>query len=308
MGVRTVRCAANLDEAGEGQVNTDEALTEPENTINTIFICINFFLCMCVCVFGFCCVDKNNYHMTTDTVGLTGLTDAAGAADLACSSQEEAFELVRIKVFLDDGYPWRYMDYNTYCKKGYLQCIKYCHEHGRPWPPETTMWAAYYKSLQILKYCHEHGCPWHHETMYCAAQSNNWEIVKYCHVHGCEWTSFATYFAAQHNNFEMLKYCHEHGCDWDEHTTRWAAKNNNLDMLVYCHENCCPDDWVACSWAAHFGHVDILEYLYSQCSPSCDFSDSKIHEDSKEFLRIYGDAWRSGRFDVPLHETKPAKA
>ena len=46
-------------------------------------------------------------------------------------------------------------------EKGHLECLKYTHENGCEWDPETTQVAAIYGHLECLFYCLENDCPIH---------------------------------------------------------------------------------------------------------------------------------------------------
>jgi hypothetical protein len=94
--------------------------------------------------------------------------------------------------------------------KGHLECLKYAREHGCPWDPYTTAWAAINDHLECLKYAHEHGCPWANET---------------------------TKWAAKYGHLECLKYVHENGCPWHMKTTSWAAYYGHLECLIYIYRN-----------------------------------------------------------------------
>lgn len=107
---------------------------------------------------------------------------------------------------------------------------------------------------------------------------------------------------------DVLKYCHEHGCPWGADVTRYAALNNNLEILRYAHENGCSFHPFIVEYARWYADVEMLAYLYECQAPyDCTFRTGSHSDSCEEFMEIYGDAWRSRTFDMPLHCVKPAK-
>ena len=167
-------------------------------------------------------------------------------------NSEETLELERIQRGYKSTGLWDHVKMYKFCKEGYLECVRFCHENGWPWPPDATYWAVYFNKMDILDYCLAQGCSWKSDSIVCAAHAKN---------------------------LDMLKYCHEHGCPLDWEATFYAIRDENIAML---------------------------EYLYEQEAPFCVLHKKQIPEASKEFLDIYGEAWKSRSFDVPLHWMKPA--
>lgn len=148
---------------------------------------------------------------------------------------------------------------------------------------------------------------WHHIDFIELVKKGYLDVIKYCIEHGRPWNPETTFWAVRSGNLKTLKFCHELGCRWGSGTTRAAAKYNELEMLQYCNQHGCPWDYDTSYWVVVKGNVAILEYLYEQEILFYNVDSKEIHEDSKEFLNVYGRAWMTGKFDVPLHWVKPAK-
>jgi hypothetical protein len=75
---------------------------------------------------------------------------------------------------------------NTFysAKYGHLDCLKYLHQKGYPWHPDTTYIAVWLGHLDCLKYLHEQGCPWHIDTVSNAAKSGNIDCALYASKNG----------------------------------------------------------------------------------------------------------------------------
>nr|QBK86100.1 MAG: ankyrin repeat protein [Marseillevirus LCMAC101] len=64
-------------------------------------------------------------------------------------------------------------------ENGNLKCLRYAHENGCPWDPDTTCAAAANGELKCLRYAHENGCPWHPDTTWVAAQNGELKCLRY---------------------------------------------------------------------------------------------------------------------------------
>jgi hypothetical protein len=119
---------------------------------------------------------------------------------------------------------------NTNCKTdsaraasvGHIKCLKYAHDNGFAWEPDTTMWAAMEGKLECLIYAHENGCPWHIYTSHFAASTGQIECLKYAHENGCPWHSYsawnAAFYASENlGNIKCLEYIFEnYDVSWED--------------------------------------------------------------------------------------------
>ena len=62
-----------------------------------------------------------------------------------------------LRYFIATGEPW---DKHHICVVSQLECLVYAHEHGAPWFPESTSYAAYRGKLECVKYAIRHGASW----------------------------------------------------------------------------------------------------------------------------------------------------
>ncbi|KAJ1630298.1 hypothetical protein T492DRAFT_906917 [Pavlovales sp. CCMP2436] len=95
--------------------------------------------------------------------------------------------------------------------------------------------------LEVLRYAHEHGCPWDSWTCDCAAVGGHLEVLRYAHEHGCLWGDDTCSYAAQGGHLEgghleVLRYAHKHGClvEWERCLT--AALENGHAELDAMHD------------------------------------------------------------------------
>ena len=106
--------------------------------------------------------------------------------------------------------------------------------------------------LNILKYLHENGLPFDPETFVAAVNNGHVKILdymlKYLHKNGCPLRELACFNAAGMGNLEMLKYLHENGCPWDGFVCTIANMTNRQEILKYLHENNCPCDKDSCRY------------------------------------------------------------
>jgi hypothetical protein len=135
---------------------------------------------------------------------------------------------------------------NTYvaASNGHIECLKYSHENGCPWDPETTYAAAITGHIECLKYAHKNGCPWHPRTTYSAACNGHLECLQYAHLHGCPWDPHTTYHAARNGYLGCLKYIFENcNIQWEdtkfEENTKYFSKETQ-DFIEHVKE-----DWKA---------------------------------------------------------------
>jgi hypothetical protein len=63
--------------------------------------------------------------------------------------------------------------------QNHIDCLKYLHENGCPWHPDTTNVAAENGNLDCLIYAHENGCPWHIDTVNSAAMAGHIDCALY---------------------------------------------------------------------------------------------------------------------------------
>jgi len=77
-------------------------------------------------------------------------------------------------------------------RKGYLDCMRYAHEHGCPWDVWTCSYAARNGHLSCLQYAHDHGCPWNEWTCSYAAENGHLSCLQYARDHGCPWNDVTT--------------------------------------------------------------------------------------------------------------------
>jgi len=83
---------------------------------------------------------------------------------------------------------------------------------GYPMTTYFIKYAAYHGYVDCMKYAHEHGCPWHLCTTSMAVLKNNFECLEYAHKHGCPWDKHVIRFARHKNYIKCLTYAIEHGC------------------------------------------------------------------------------------------------
>jgi hypothetical protein len=107
-------------------------------------------------------------------------------------------------------------------------------------------------NLDCLKYAHENGCPWPEASCYFLEfdeyyyPNNNIELdnhlkcLKYVHENGCPWSTKTCQFFAAFDCINCLKYAHENGCPWSTETCHSAWENDCLECLEYAHKNGCP--------------------------------------------------------------------
>ena len=128
---------------------------------------------------------------------------------------------------------------------------------------------------------------------------------------------------------EKLKKEFRKSCQWDSvhslysnltktsvyifgSTTSLAIRYNHCDIFKWAVDNKCPVSEHTFGLLSIIGNMDFVEHLYENkvlyksprpCGPYY------IHENYEKFMEIYGDSWKSGRFDVPLPSEcpKPAK-
>jgi len=74
---------------------------------------------------------------------------------------------------------------------------------------ENAAWNGY---VEVLKYLHEHGCPWNEICCYYASKFGHLHILKYLYDNGCRWDEIACcLIVVEFGHLECLKYLHENG-------------------------------------------------------------------------------------------------
>ena len=79
-----------------------------------------------------------------------------------------------LRAVKDAGLSWQIRDVD-FCScaafNGYLELLRYAHEHGCAWDSETCVDAAAGGHLECLQYAHAHDCPWDWESCAEAAEA-----------------------------------------------------------------------------------------------------------------------------------------
>ena len=148
-----------------------------------------------------------------------------------------------------------------------VEIIKWACMNGYLMDKMTCTYVASYGYLNILKYLHNHEVPWNEKTCENAGRNGNLDCLKYAHKNGCPWNEYTCAHTAAYGHLDCLKYAHENGCPWDNETCVNAAASGRLDCLKYAHENGCPWYEDTCSAARFFGNLDCLKYAYENGCP-----------------------------------------
>lgn len=89
-----------------------------------------------------------------------------------------------LRAVKDAGLSWHIRDVD-FCSgaafNGYLELLRYAHEHGCAWDSETCVDAAAGGHLECLQYAHAHDCPWDWESCAEAAEGGHWACYQYAH-------------------------------------------------------------------------------------------------------------------------------
>ena len=163
---------------------------------------------------------------------------------------------------------------------GYIDCLRYAHEHGCPWDENTCSAAIKCGQLECLRYAHEHGCPWYNyqigqtfgnvwnDCCSLAAAYGHLECLRYVHDNGCHWGTKTCRAATTNGHVNCLQYAHEHGCEWNfNEMCNDSAEYNQLTCLQYAHSQGCPWDERTCELAADCGSLACLTYLHENGCP-----------------------------------------
>jgi hypothetical protein len=170
-----------------------------------------------------------------------------------------------VEFLLAHGYKWRRGTLKCCAANNRLPMIRYLYELGcREWTGVTTM-AVHRGFVQILKYAHEHGAPWDAQTCGKAANSaGGLKCLAYAHEHGCPWDAYTLCRLAMKGAFECFKYALQHDCPYTVDVATAAAKHS-LPSLQYLRDHGYPWDPQACMTVAiHLGLRDLLVYLRSE--------------------------------------------
>jgi hypothetical protein len=122
---------------------------------------------------------------------------------------------------------------------GKLDAIIWSYNHGarftESWLP--TAFAAQGGYLEVLKWLHEHNCPWCYETCSRAAFNGHLNVIIYAHENGCNW-NYETYCSAiKGNHLHILQYAKEKNCPWHDIAFKTALEQSNLETIKWILDN-----------------------------------------------------------------------
>lgn len=83
--------------------------------------------------------------------------------------------------------------------------------------------------------------------------------------------------------------------------TEIAAFCGYIELLAWVHRHGCSLNRQVAILACMKDSPALLEYLYSQRVPFEDLYTDITNAHCDQFMCAYSGAWKSGRFDVPLH-------
>ena len=184
--------------------------------------------------------------------------------------------------------------------RGYLDILKYLHEHGCAVINEVTFSAAAGGGhMHILQWLLDEVCKMSTHACAAAAEEGHLEVLKWLRENGCEWNEDSCASAARTGNYDILKWLRENGCEWDYHTCLAIASRGDLEMLKWAHSNGCNLSVAAASYAAEGGHLDTLKYIQEQeqdiqCTDrSASVAASRGHLHVLKWLKECGFEWTS---------------
>jgi hypothetical protein len=84
---------------------------------------------------------------------------------------------VKLMKYLHKNCPWDKITCENIAKSGYLECLKYVHEHMCPWDKITCAAAGFSGNVKCLEYAHTYDCPVNKEL--CLSVAKEPEIINY---------------------------------------------------------------------------------------------------------------------------------
>jgi len=143
--------------------------------------------------------------------------------------------------------------------------------NGCPWDTTTACAAAGGGYLDVVKWLHNHGCPWDHRTCAYAAPSGHMRVMQWAREHHCPWSWMTTAWAAEGGHQAVLQWARENDCPWDSHTCLCAATTGQLEVLQWVRVNDTTvevwneDDVRRCAWGPR--EQEVLTWLDQHSVP-----------------------------------------